>query len=138
MIIPHYWNPQQVERPLAALGLRRARVAALIMWRTGLRIGETVALEWRDIDLTAGSLLVRLGKGGRGRTVPLHPDLASLFANWPTSYGPRDLVVGLTRKTLLRHLRAGIEHADLDRSRPVPDVRGPGPIASGTVPPVIG
>ena len=30
MIIPHYWNPQQVERlldSLAALGLRRARVA---------------------------------------------------------------------------------------------------------------
>ena len=58
-MIPHYWNPQQVERlldSLAALGLRRARVAALIMWRSGLRVGETVALEWRDIDLTAGSL----------------------------------------------------------------------------------
>ena len=94
MIIPHYWNPLQVERlldSLAALGLRRARVAALIMWRSGLRVGETVALEWRDIDLTGGSLLVRLGKGGRGRTVPLHPDLASLFANWPASYGPAGL-----------------------------------------------
>ena len=68
MTIPHYWNPQQVERlldSLAALGLRRARVAALIMWRTGLRVGETVALEWRDIDVTAGSLLARRGKGGR-------------------------------------------------------------------------
>ena len=35
MTIPHYWNPQQVERlldALADLGLRRARVAALIMW----------------------------------------------------------------------------------------------------------
>ena len=121
VVIPHYWNPQQVERlldSLAALGLRRARVAALIMWRTGLRVGETVALEWRDIDLTAGSLLVRRGKGGRGRTVPLHPDLASLFANWPTSCGPRDLVAGLTRKTALRHLRAGIEHAGLDEESP--------------------
>ena len=77
-MIPHYWNPQQVERlldSLAALGLRRTRVAALIMWRSGLRVGETVALEWRDIDVTANSLLVRSGKGGRGRTVPLHPDL---------------------------------------------------------------
>ena len=110
MVIPHYWNPQQVERlldSLADLGLRRARVAALIMWRSALRVGETVALEWRDIDVAAGTLLVRRGKGGRGRTVPLHQDLASLFANWPTSYGPRDLVVGLTRKTALRHLRAG-------------------------------
>ena len=88
------------------------------MWRTGLRVGETVALEWRDIDVAAGSLLVRCGKGGRGRTVPLHPDLASLFANWPTSYGPRDLVVGLTRKTSLRHLRAGIVHTGLDQESP--------------------
>ena len=121
MIIPHYWNPHQVERlldSLAALGLRRARVAALIMWRSGLRVGETVALEWRDIDLTGGTLLVRRGKGGRGRTIPLHPDLANLFANWPTPYSPRDLVVGLTRKTVLRHLRAGIEQAGLDEESP--------------------
>ena len=121
MTIPHYWNSQQVERlldALADLGLRLARVAALIMWRSGLRVGETVALEWRDIDVAAGSLLVRCGKGGRGRTVPLHPDLASLFANWPTSYGLRDLVAGLTRKTALRHLRAGIKHAGLDEESP--------------------
>ena len=101
MTIPHYWNPQQVERfldSLADLGLRLARVAALIMWRSGLRVGETVALEWRDIDVAAGSLLVRCGKGGRGRTVPQHPDLASLFTNWPSAYGPRDPVVGLTRR----------------------------------------
>ena len=120
-MIPNYWNPQQAERlldSLAALGLRRARVAALIMWRAVLRVGETVALEWRDIDVTSGTLLVRLGKGGRGRIVPLHPDLVSLFANWPTSFGPRDPVVGLTRKTSLRHLRAGIEHTCLDQESP--------------------
>ena len=25
------------------------------MWRSGLRVGETVALEWRDIDVMVGS-----------------------------------------------------------------------------------
>ena len=88
------------------------------MWRSGLRVGETVALEWRDIEVTAGTLLVRRGRGGRGRTVPLYPDLASLFANWPASYGPRDLVVGLTRKAVPRYLKAGIEHANLDEGSP--------------------
>ena len=46
MNIPDYWNPLQVERlldSLAALGLCRARVASLIMWRSGLRVGDTVA-----------------------------------------------------------------------------------------------
>ena len=85
------------------------------MWRAGLWVGETVALEWRDIDLIPNTLLVRRG---RGRTVPLHPDLASLFGNWPSPYGLRDLVVGLTRKTVLRHLRAGIEQTDLDQESP--------------------
>ena len=91
---------------------------ALIMWRSGLRISETVALEWRDVDVEGGTLLVRRVKGRTGRTVPLHPHLASLFANWPISYGPRDTIVGLTRKTALRHLRAGIEHAGLDEESP--------------------
>ena len=126
MTIPHYWNPQQVERlldSLAALGLRRAGVAALIMWRTGLRVGETVALEWRDIDLTAGTLLVRRGKGGTGRTVPLHPDLASLFANWPSSYGPRDPVVGLTRRRCYGTCGLASSMPALTRCRPAPGAR---------------
>ena len=40
----------------------RSRTAALIMWRTGLRVSEVLALEWRDLDYTRGirlHLLVR-------------------------------------------------------------------------------
>ena len=73
-----------------------------------------VVLESRDVDVRAGTLLVRRGKGGRGRTAPLHQDLAGLFANWRTSYGPRDSIVGLTG----RRLRVVIEHAALDRESP--------------------
>ena len=62
------------------------RVAALIMWRAG----ETLVLEWREGDVRAVRCWSGRGKGGRGRTVPLHQDLASLFANWRTPYGPRD------------------------------------------------
>ena len=141
MNIPHYWNPQRGDRTvgsLAALGLRRARVAALIMWRSGLRVGETVAVVWRDIDVTADTLLGSRGKGGRGRTVPLRPDLATWSANWPTSYGPRDLVVGLNQKIALRHLRSGIEHAGLDEESRRTGCQRTGAIASGIVPPVIG
>ncbi len=53
MNIPHYWTTQQVERlldSLADLALRRARVAELIMWRTGLRVSEILEVEWGDLD----------------------------------------------------------------------------------------
>ncbi len=48
--------------------------------KTGLRIGELLALRWEDVDLVAGRLVVRrtlwnaqegLPKGGRSREVPL-------------------------------------------------------------------
>jgi integrase len=48
--------------------------------KTGLRLGELLALKWQDVDLVAGQLVVRRTlwrdqagppKGGRHRTVPL-------------------------------------------------------------------
>lgn len=39
----------------------------------GLRISEALALSCDDVDLDAGVLTVRPGKGGRTRLVPLHP-----------------------------------------------------------------
>lgn len=40
-----------------------------MLWRSGLRISEALALELRDVDIDAGNLRVRHGKGDRSRTV---------------------------------------------------------------------
>ena len=53
MDVPHYWTADQVQRLLDALASHnrhQARTAALIMWRTGLRVSEVLELEWRDLD----------------------------------------------------------------------------------------
>ena len=96
MDVPHYWNPDQISRLLDALAAHnryRARTAALIMWRSGLRISEALALEWRDLDYLGSppTLLVRRSKSRRPRTVRLHPDLVQLFlqlAGQPLAPGP--------------------------------------------------
>jgi integrase len=59
--------------------------------KTGLRVGELLALKWQDVDLVAGHLVVRRTlwrdqegspKGGRNRKVPLSPEaLATLLAH---------------------------------------------------------
>jgi site-specific recombinase XerD len=65
----------------APSGVRnRALIATL--WRTGLRIGEVLALELRDVDLAAGTLRVRHGKGDKSRTVGLDGQTAALLARW--------------------------------------------------------
>ena len=53
----------------------RSRTAALIMWRTGLRVSEVLELEWRDLDYAGdpATVLVRKSKSRRARTVRLHP-----------------------------------------------------------------
>ena len=47
------------------------RALILLGAHGGLRVSEMVALEWRDVDLDAGTLTIRSGKGGKGGTVEL-------------------------------------------------------------------
>ena len=77
---PHYWTADQVQRlldSLAAHNRQQARTAALIIWRTGLRVSEVLELEWRDLDYSGdpATLLVRKSKSRRARTVRMHADL---------------------------------------------------------------
>ena len=53
MDVPHYWTAEQVGRLLDQLADDNrypARTAALIMWRSGLRVSEALNLEWRDLN----------------------------------------------------------------------------------------
>jgi len=47
----------------------RNRTLLRLMLDTGLRLAEVTALKWRDLDLTTGKLMVRLGKGAKDRTL---------------------------------------------------------------------
>lgn len=50
-------------------------LCAMFQWRAGLRISEALDLRSADVDFEANTLTVRNGKGGKTRTVPLHPEL---------------------------------------------------------------
>lgn len=55
--------------------LRQGTFATLIglLAVTGMRVGEAIALDRGDVDLTSGRLLVRHGKFGKQRELMLHP-----------------------------------------------------------------
>ncbi|HYZ76566.1 MAG TPA: site-specific integrase [Gaiellaceae bacterium] len=84
----------EVRALLAAAGADRALLATMIYG--GLRIGELLALEWRDVDLANRQMHVRHAKTDAGeRTVDLTPDLHDdLLAHKATTRfgGPDDLV----------------------------------------------
>lgn len=55
------------------LRARRDEAIVRLMIETGARAGEVIAMETDDIDLGAGTAVVRRGKGGKGRRVPIGP-----------------------------------------------------------------
>lgn len=60
----------------------RDRLLLAVMAYGGLRRAELVGLDWDDVDLARRLLRVRKAKGGRQRTIPIHPALAPLFAEY--------------------------------------------------------
>ncbi len=60
----------------------RNRALIAVLWRSGLRISEALALELRDVDLEAGTLRVRHGKGDKSRTVGVDEQTSALLARW--------------------------------------------------------
>jgi site-specific recombinase XerD len=75
-------DEDQITRLLKACAgkdLRDRRDEAIIrlMLETGARAGEVVAMTLDDVDLSRGSAVVRRGKGGKGRRIPIGPRTSS-------------------------------------------------------------
>ena len=78
---PFYFTAEQVRRIIMAAPAGPRRLLILWLWRTGMRIAETLAVRGEDIRTEEGRLqvLVRHPKGGpsRWRIVPLHRELGA-------------------------------------------------------------
>lgn len=73
--LPHALHIEEVERVLAApsedsLEGLRDRALLELLYATGLRASEIINLAPADVDMDRGLLLVRSGKGQKGRHVP--------------------------------------------------------------------
>lgn len=102
---------EQVAALLGAVREPRHRAALALIYHTGLRVGEAVRVELRDLRETRTPhprLHVRCGKGGKDRFVPLAPGMvAHLRAWWKTHRHPQWLFPGPAAGWRERAQRAG-------------------------------
>ena len=85
--LPRHLRPAEIDALLEApasregpLGLRD-RALLELLYGSGLRVGELVALNWRDVDLPARVLRV-IGKGDRERMAPFGEPAAGALREW--------------------------------------------------------
>jgi integrase/recombinase XerC len=73
--------PPEAGEQASELAALRDQALAELLYGAGLRVGELVALDVRDVDLAQGEVRV-LGKGGKERVVPLPAAARAALAAW--------------------------------------------------------
>jgi len=94
--VPSVLSPDEVSRVLTHLRGRNALVVR-VLYGSGLRLAEALALRVKDVDLDRRQITVRSGKGDRDRVALLPLSLA----------GPLAEQVGAVRRVHLADLAAG-------------------------------
>ena len=57
----------------------RDKLILSMLYYTGIRRSELLALDWDDLNLEKSTILIRHGKGNKDRIIPIHPDLNVLI-----------------------------------------------------------
>lgn len=121
---PFPYNEEQVLTMMAAAKsfpspVRQATFATIIglLWATGMRIGEALGLDRRDVDLAQGVLTVRDSKFGKTRELPLHPTTTAALAayvrrrdkRFPTASTPAFFVSAAGTRVLYCNFHLGFK-----------------------------
>lgn len=95
---------------LSGDGLRDLRNLALleVLYGSGLRASESVALDWRDLDPRRGTLHIRSGKGGKDRIVPTTRAAVETLQSLRAAQGVSGSTLGGT--AIFRNLRGSRLH----------------------------
>lgn len=80
--LPRFLRDEEVGKLLNVITGVRDRAMFYIMLRCGLRVQETAGLTIDDLDLRRGTIIVRIGKGAKGRMVYMSSDVHSAIKDY--------------------------------------------------------
>lgn len=114
---------REIEALLEACGRekwtdRRNYALIVLLWRTGLRISEALALRPCDVDLDRGSIRVLHGKGGQARTVGIDRIGLEAIQGWMQEHRS----MGYTSGEMLFVTRSGLPMSQGYLRRKLPEL----------------
>jgi integrase/recombinase XerD len=96
--LPAVLTREEVQRLIGCVREERFRVILTLIYGCGLRIGEAVGLEIRDMQPKQNRIHVRAGKGAKDRFVPATDEIFALLRQWWRRHRhPRLLFPGVGR-----------------------------------------
>lgn len=91
-LTPYIYSKEDVDRLLEAARTQRNHLSAStdttllgLLAVTGMRVGEAIRLDRRDLDHDRGLLVVRGTKFGKSREIPLHPSTVEALERYARS-----------------------------------------------------
>ncbi|KCZ73483.1 site-specific recombinase XerD [Candidatus Methanoperedens nitroreducens] len=73
---------ENVRKAILSMTDPRDQAIAVIAAKTGMRISEILNLEIQDVDLQNGFALIRKGKGGKSRSIPIDDEIIKVLKRW--------------------------------------------------------
>ena len=86
--LPKYLTREEVTKVFGALKYMKHRCIVSLLYACGLRNGELIRIELRDIDTSQRLLHVRQSKGNKDRSVPLPLSILKMLNDYAEAYRP--------------------------------------------------
>jgi site-specific recombinase XerD len=128
--LPIILSPEETKRLLSLVRLPKSRMALTVIYACGLRLSEGLHLKVRDIDSNRMQIMIRKGKGGKDRCLPLPERLLEMLrVYWnihkPSSYFffSRDKNTALSDTSLQHTFKAALLESGIRKEASIHTLR---------------
>jgi len=88
--LPIVFSVDEIQKLFNACSNMKHRAIIALMYSTGLRVGEVIALKIKNIDSSRMVINILNAKGGKDRQVMLNQNLLDLLRNYFKQYRPKE------------------------------------------------
>ncbi|HKK82267.1 MAG TPA: tyrosine-type recombinase/integrase [Prolixibacteraceae bacterium] len=108
----------------------KQKLALMIAYGTGMRVGEVVELKWNDVLMAEQKIHIKNGKGKKDRLVMLPASLIEMLKNYKALYSTKDYVfdgqiagIPYSKGSLQKVMRRALEECGLSKKGSVHSLR---------------